>query len=99
MTNENRAAEMRRVTCRSCGAAIVWITTQNGRKMPCNADPVEYQDNRKGKDVIVTEDGKVVRGTVIDKARPSALVPIVDGTGYISHFATCPFADQHRRSR
>ena len=24
------------------------------------------------------------------------LTPIVDGTGYISHFATCPFAKYHR---
>lgn len=23
--------------------------------------------------------------------------PVIDGKGYISHFATCPYANQHRR--
>lgn len=85
-------------TCKSCGAAIVWIETQNGRKMPCNAEAVDYQENRKGASVIVTEDGKVVRGTIIEKGA-SPLVPVIDGKGYISHFATCPYAGQHRRDR
>jgi hypothetical protein len=28
-------------TCRSCGAAIIWAETVNGKKMPLDADPAE----------------------------------------------------------
>ena len=68
---------MKVTTCKSCGAKIVWIKTQNGRSMPCDEEQVEYQKNYRG----------------------SALTPIVDGIGYVSHFATCPNADKHRRTR
>lgn len=91
--------ELKITQCRSCGANIVFITTENGRKMPCNADAVEYQDNIKGKDTIVTESGKVIKGTIIKPSQGGGLVPIVDGKGYVSHFATCPFAGQHRNPR
>ena len=47
--------ELNITQCRSCGANIVFITTENGRKMPCDAVAVEYQDNIKGTDTIVTE--------------------------------------------
>ena len=40
--------------CRSCGADIIFITTENGRKMPCDAAAVDCQDNIKGKDVILS---------------------------------------------
>ena len=50
---------MKIVKCKSCGAPIVWIETVNGKAMPCDAEAVEYQENRKGKSQIVTEDGKV----------------------------------------
>ena len=36
---------MKVTTCKSCGAKIVWIKTQNGRSMPCNEEQVEYQKN------------------------------------------------------
>lgn len=83
--------------CRSCGANIIFITTENGRKMPCDADAVDYQDNIKGKDTIVTESGKVIKGTIIKTTQGGGLVPIIDGKGYVSHFATCPFAGQYRK--
>lgn len=33
---------MRAGTCKSCKAAIVWIRTQEGKSMPCDAAPVYY---------------------------------------------------------
>ena len=39
---------MKIVKCKSCGAPIVWIETVNGKAMPCDAEAVEYQENRKG---------------------------------------------------
>ncbi len=87
------------VKCKSCGAQITWIVTQNGRSMPCDFPAVKYQENRKGKSQIVTSDGRVVRADVItdDDKQTSLLEKIVDGEGYISHFATCPYANEHRR--
>ena len=86
----------KRSTCKSCGAKIVWITTTQGKQMPCNAEQVQYQENKRGSALIVTKDGDVVRGNIIDDKQTS-LVPVVDGVGYVSHFATCPNAARHRR--
>jgi len=40
------------VSCSTCGAKIVWVKTENGRPMPCNASMR----------TIVTPEGKTVRG-------------------------------------
>lgn len=86
--------------CRGCGAAIVWIRTIRGKAMPCNAEAVEYQKDKRGKDFIVTKSGDVVRGRIItDGEKHGLLEPIIDGEGYISHYATCPKADLFRKKR
>ncbi len=84
-------------TCKFCGAPIVWIKTQNGRSMPCDANAVQYQNARGGKDVIVTPEGKVIRAAVIRGG--GLLTPIPDGEGYISHFATCTHANEARKPK
>ena len=71
--------------CRSCGADIIFITTENGRKMPCDAAAVDCQDNIK-----------VLKASIV-RPTQSGLVPLVDGKGYTPHWATCPFANEHRR--
>ena len=40
--------------CKSCGADIIWIEMQSGKKMPCNSE----------KTTIVTEDGKTITGYI-----------------------------------
>lgn len=85
-------------TCKFCGAPIVWLKTQGGRPMPCNAAAVKYQENYKGKDVIVLSDGKVIKATVVNP-NGGGLAPIVDGEGYISHFATCTHANEARQPK
>lgn len=90
-------AEIKMTKCKSCGASITWIKTQNGRTMPCDVPAVDYQENYKGKDTIVTEDGRVLRVTVFKTPLASGLQPVIDGKGYISHFAACPFASKYRR--
>lgn len=74
--------------CRSCGAEIIWVTMQSGKKMPCDAKAVTYRADRTGKETFVTEHGLTVRGT----ADPDG-----DTVGYISHFTTCPHAEQFRK--
>lgn len=77
--------------CRSCGAPIKWIKTTAGRSMPCDAEGRTYKENPNGAAVIITESGNVVRADIdVDSKQAS-------GVGYISHFATCPNANRHRR--
>jgi hypothetical protein len=73
--------------CRSCQRPMRWITTNRGRKMPVDYDP--HEDGN----IVVHPDGRAD----IYQATPST---IPDGTTlHFSHFATCPNADEHRRTR
>ena len=74
--------------CKSCGAEIKWILTQSGKKMPVDAKPVPYRADPGGSLSLVTMNGRVERG-VLDLDS--------DQAGYVSHFATCPNANEHRR--
>lgn len=70
-------------SCSSCGAAIQWIKTKNDKSMPV--------------DVAETECGNCsgsgfVAGGECDKCGGSGRVRL-------SHFATCPNADKHRKPR
>lgn len=80
--------------CRSCGKEIVWVITFSGKRMPVDAGAVSFIAD-SGKEIFVTSNGAVVHGTRIEggSGRPDVR------TGYISHFATCPNADQHRKPR
>ena len=70
--------------CRSCDARILWAKTING-KMPVDPKPVA-----DGKGNII----------LIDLPQGGKYASVVQpGEGeYVSHFATCPYAGQHRRS-
>jgi hypothetical protein len=70
--------------CRTCGAPIIWAVTQNGRRMPLDADPVA---SPRG---WFTIEGATASGDDLAVAVPSR--PI-----FVSHFATCPQAAEHRR--
>lgn len=79
-------------TCRSCGQQIVWVRTPNGKNMPCNTALINYVKDPEGKERIVTPEGNVITGRSAGVSANEA-----DGSGYISHFATCPNAARHRR--
>lgn len=74
-------------TCRSCDAEIEWAQTEKGnKKMPLDADPVD------GGNLVV----------ISHVAGEFGMVPVVryvkKGEGRrVSHFATCPNRDEHRR--
>lgn len=77
---------MKLAECRSCGAPIVWATTEKGKKMPVDTEPVS-----DGKFILEEEDD--------DSARKALFIGDRDpysGPRYSSHFSTCPNADQHR---
>ena len=76
--------------CKSCGAEIKWIKTFSGKSMPVDAEKMYFYAG-DGKELFVTENGAVIHGRRVDLYDGAARV------GYISHFATCPNADQRRR--
>lgn len=77
--------------CKSCGAEIRWIETKTGKMMPVNPYPHIYKRNTKGPCVLVTAAGEVVRCEPVEDGAQA------DGVGYVSHFATCPAAAEHRQ--
>ena len=83
---------MRAGTCKSCKAAIVWIRTQEGKSMPCDAAPVYYTAKPKsGSKRIVTQNGEVLACEYTED--PSKAT----GTGFVPHWATCPEAGKFKK--
>lgn len=80
--------------CRSCGAEIIWIKMKgSGKAMPCDARKISFDlllPGAKGEGVmtLVEPEGVIARGI---------FNPGGEKIGYLSHFATCPNANQHRR--
>jgi len=75
---------MKTSECRSCGAAIIWATTEKGRKMPLDAKPTST-----GSFVLEDVDGDP---RAIFMKGPQACHK------YESHFKTCPNAKEHSHS-
>ena len=75
--------------CSKCGARIMFLRMTSGKKMPVDTNFVNYTAG--GKDRIVLTNGKVVAGTVVNDPQKA------DGFGYISHFATCKYANNFRK--
>ena len=67
---------------------------KSGKSMPCNPRGIHYRKQVRGDEgcmlALVTPDGNVVVGQACEE-NESELV------GYVSHFATCPNADRHRK--
>ena len=82
-TNDNR--------CKSCNAPLVWVETTKGARMPCDPELLRVSPRGKGaRATLVCIDG-VTRTMSLDPEGPYE--------GYISHFSSCPHADQHRKSK
>jgi hypothetical protein len=69
--------------CSSCGARITWATTENGKKIPIDA-----QKDLTGNIQLELRDGVL-----------TAIVGKNGTGHYVSHFATCPNAKSHRKPR
>lgn len=77
--------------CRSCGAPLKWITSRNGKKMPCDAEPIPYWQGTS--ENLFQEDGTMIRCSL--QGTPGMQI----GTAYRSHFSTCPDADRFRKPK
>lgn len=70
-------------SCRSCQRPIIWAKTVSGKNMPLDPKPVL--------------DGNV---ELLDNvAHVIAARDVGNTMRFVSHFRTCPNADQHRRKR
>ena len=76
--------------CRSCGAEIKFIKLTSGKWNPVDTQKRTLIEG-EGNEAIVTDSGEVVTG------RFASLEEGANRSGYISHFATCPNANAHRR--
>jgi hypothetical protein len=76
--------------CKSCGARIQWWKTENGKNMPVD-DPCPYWSPDLQGNLVVKINNQPAM--VVSVPKDSHLH--VQAT--VSHFATCPNADHHRK--
>lgn len=79
-------------TCKKCGASIVWIESPKHKWIPCDEWMIAYQEDRSGKDAIVTQNGEIIRCRL-------AFDGPATGMGRLAHWATCPNADDFRKRK
>jgi hypothetical protein len=79
-------------TCRSCGAAIRWAVAVNGKRMPVDDQPMPDGN------LILSDPTPGAYAPTVAYVDPGALL-LDDPPRFVSHFATCPNADQHRKDR
>lgn len=79
--------------CRSCHAPILWARTERERRIPL--DPAPYTGPAAG-GLFVLRDQASAEGPLAVAVTAAAYD---DEPRYVSHFSTCPHADEHRRAR
>ncbi len=76
--------------CSGCGAAISWIKTPKGNSIPVNPDYIEIDPDGIKHEAIVTDDGRVVKGSRTAATQDTLFPSNTTIRGRIPHFATCP---------
>ena len=82
--------------CKGCGEPIKWIRSNRGKLIPCDPEPeVMYlKPMPPGERItLILEDGSTVSGYRADRYESGTLKT----EGYLSHFGTCPHAEQFRK--
>lgn len=75
-------------TCRSCGAAVFWVLSPNGKRMPVDKAPTPA-----GPYVLTYS---VIRNEL--QAKPFKPPGTPERNRFESHFKTCPNASQHSKA-
>lgn len=92
--------------CRTCRAPIFWIKTAKGKQAPVNAGPFWLCPDPQGAYTAYKQiNGELVRGYRFEADLPPPQterdheLAAVNNLFWVAeaHFATCPYADQHRR--
>lgn len=84
--------------CRSCSVEIEFVKTSKGRNAPVEGPVIRVRRNADGKTTVIDLDGEAVRGDQVPDDGTNDLSGD-EVLGRVSHFATCPNANQHRRAR
>jgi hypothetical protein len=79
---------VKRSTCRSCSAPIIWAETDAGKRIPVDADPAPDGSL----DLTEFRPGEVHAGFVPEDQRAGLSL-------HRSHFSTCPDARAWRKPR
>jgi hypothetical protein len=82
--------------CRSCGARILWARTENGKAIPLDAQP------REDGTFFALDQGAADKNLLalhVSSPKPAAIEAQRMGLSKrVSHFATCPSAQHHRKA-
>lgn len=79
-------------TCTSCGRSIFWGKTEaSNRRMPVDMHPVD-----DGNVLIVSREEE---RTPLLRVLKRGEEPPPEVSRYVSHFVTCPEAEQHRKKK
>ncbi len=81
--------------CRSCGASIVWVRTEAKAGKPDRAMPLDA--DQRGKALVVGNGNLVFTGLRSGDGTPIVRAVASNQGMHVSHFYTCPAADEHRR--
>jgi len=82
--------------CRSCGAAILWVKTESGRRMPLDFVPVEDGSIIVRMGQAMNQETAHIETKEETELRLQAKEPAAR-TAYVSHFVTCPDAAKWRK--
>ncbi len=86
--------------CVSCKAPVVWTVTEKGKPMPVDAEPAEHgtvllSHRQVGQPpVALVKTREQIEELRAQHERSPQVGPL---RLFVSHFATCPNAGQHRR--
>lgn len=80
--------EFRLFPCESCASRIIWAVTDKGVAIPVDPSPAV-----DGNIVLERREFAAPRAHMAKKADRVGRTDL-----YVSHFATCPNADRHRKS-
>ena len=77
--------------CKSCGASIVWLKSPKGKWIPADEGMIPYRKNPIGRGRLINDDGEIINCD-LDPEKGTET-----GMARIPHWATCPYADSHRK--
>ena len=72
------------------------VTTSSGRCKSCGG-PIEWAVTIKGRRMPLDPSPVLGGNVLLDGNRATVVAPDESRLGYVSHFATCPNAREHRR--
>ena len=93
-------ARLTRATkCKYCGANIAFIKTTAGKSMPVDPEPIRFIPSNDFKKFVMM-DGSVQGGIrIYGEVAEEDLAAMDAQTGYVSHFSTCPKAEDARQHK